>query len=878
MTEKQIIYRKDYIAPSCLIDTVDLYFELTPDSTLVQATMKIKMTGDHSLPLILFAEDIELDEVLLDGRLLSDSEYIFSEGKLIIEKVPPSFTIQIKNRVNPEKNTALQGLYRTSGNYCTQCEPEGFRRITCYPDRPDIMAVFTTTIVADQKENPVLLANGNLVEEGKLPDGRHFARWHDPHKKPSYLFALVAGDLVCIRDNYTTRSGRRVGLYIYVEAQNRDKCGHAMASLKKSMKWDEEKYGREYDLERYMIVAVDDFNMGAMENKGLNIFNSKYVLALPETATDQDYEGIEGVIAHEYFHNWTGNRITCRDWFQLSLKEGLTVFKDQEFSADTGSRPVKRIKDANLIRNFQFREDSGPMAHPVRPDSFVEINNFYTLTVYNKGAEVIRMIYTMLGEAGFRRGMDLYFERHDGQAVTCDDFVRAMEDANGFDLTQFKRWYSQAGTPKLTVETSYNQDTGEYRLTINQSCPPTPDQEKKEPFFMPIAVALLSQENGETILKKTITISKEKEEFIFSGINQPVICSFLRDFSAPVKVSMNYSDDELAFLMMYDSNPFNRWDAGQQLAMQGLLSGIAHWSSYPSFKVDPAFHQAFALLLADQRAEPALLALALTIPTENWISQQLDLVDPEVVFKVRQLFCFQIGYEHRNILLTRYHELAYDSSDGDSLFCYSASEAGRRSLRNCLLKYLLTVNEEGEAAESRQNLALGERQYHEADNMTDKTAALTAVVNADREAGDRLLADFYQKWQKEPLVVDKWLTIQATCTLPATLERVKALTAHPAFSLKNPNKVRALIGAFCAVNHWQFHAENGEGYAFLTEHIITLDAINPQMAARLLTPLTMWKRCDQSRRDLIRKQLVRIRSRKNLSADVGEIVNRSLAE
>lgn len=873
MTEKETIYLKDYTQPPFLVDTVDLHFELAPDSTTVVATMKMRMNGDNSEPLILYGENIALDEVLLNGRLLSDSEYVFADGKLVIEKVPSRFTVQIKNRINPENNTALEGLYRSSGNYCSQCEPEGFRRITCYPDRPDIMAVFTTTIVANKKECPVMLAGGNLVEEGELPDGRHFARWHDPHRKPSYLFALVAGDLVCIEDSYTTISGRRVGLYIYVEERNRDKCEHAMESLRKSMQWDEEKYGLEYDLDRYMIVAVDDFNMGAMENKGLNIFNSKFVLARPETATDQDYEGIEGVIGHEYFHNWTGNRITCRDWFQLSLKEGLTVFRDQEFSGDMGSRPVKRINDASVIRNFQFREDAGPISHSVRPDSFVEINNFYTLTVYNKGAEVIRMIHTFLGKAGFRRGMDLYFERHDGQAVTCDDFVRAMEDANSFDLSQFKRWYSQAGTPELEVETSYNEDEREYRLAIKQSCPATPGQERKEPFFMPVNIALLLKKNGETILEETLTVDKEKEEFVFSGIDEPVACSFLRDFSAPVKVNMARREDELAFLMACDSNHFNRWDAAQQLAMKGMLDGVSAWGAGSSFKVAPAFHEPFALLLADKQVEPAFLALALTIPTENWISQQLDVVDPEAVFSTRQSFCFQLGSEHRDALLARYQQLGSDRP-----YYYSSSEAGRRSLRNCLLRYLLSVSEEDGVGEGERNvdIALGEAQYHEADNMTDKISALAAVVNAKREAGDRLLADFYKTWEDEPLVVDKWLSMQATCTLAGTLARVKSLTAHSAFSLKNPNKIRSLIGAFCSANHRQFHARSGEGYVFLADYIITLDSLNPQIAARLLTPLTSWRRYDQSRRDLIKTQLIRIRDKKDLSADVGEIVSRSL--
>ncbi len=869
MSTKKIIYRKDYTPPSYFVDTVDLRFELDPAATLVTATLQMRANGEKTGPLVLFGEDLEVLSVSLDGTKLADREYSFGGGVLQIDRVPDTFELQITNRVNPEANTALEGLYRSSGNYCTQCEAESFRKITCYPDRPDVMAVFTTTIIADKEECPILLSNGNLVEEGDLADGRHFARWHDPFKKPSYLFALVAGKLIAEHDRFTTMSGREIDLFIYVEQRNKDKCTHAMQSLKKAMCWDEQQFGREYDLDRYMIVAVDDFNMGAMENKGLNVFNSKYVLARPETATDMDYEGIEGVIGHEYFHNWTGNRITCRDWFQLSLKEGLTVFRDQEFTADMTSRPVKRIHDVNVIRSFQFREDAGPMAHPIRPDFFIEINNFYTLTVYNKGAEVIRMIHTLLGPQGFRKGMDLYFSRHDGQAVTCDDFVQAMQDATGFDLGRFKRWYSQAGTPVLKVTTQYNESEHRYTICIAQSCPPTPGREKKKPFFMPVNIGLLN-DSGETFCEQTLIVKNESQKFHFDGVLQPPVCSFLRNFSAPVKVEMERGEQELAFLMAHDSDPFNRWDAGQQLAMQVLLTGITAYQKRTPFSVPEFFHHAFARLLGDEQSDPAFLALTLTLPSENWIGQQLSIIDPEAVFVTRQGMYSQLSLQHLDLLREKYYQF---SAEGP--YVYTAAEAGRRSLRNTILSYLLGGNTTGTV--DRELLAVGEKQYRISDNMTDMLAALQGVVNGDRKLGDALLADFYTKWQHDPLVVDKWLTLQATCRLPGTLARVKKLTGHPAFSIKNPNKVRALIGAFCTTNHHQFHVEDGSGYRFLADQVLLLDPMNSQIAARLLTPLTLWRRYEHRLQERMLEQLRRIAQTGTLSDDVGEIVSRSLA-
>ncbi|MGR0481369.1 MAG: aminopeptidase N [Candidatus Electronema sp. V4] len=874
MPQHSAIYLKDYRPYPFTVASVHLRVELDPAQTKVMAHSRFRRnpaTENPQAALELNGEHLELVSVSLDGCALAAEEYSFTEGKLRIAAVPEEFELEIVTQIAPERNTALEGLYLSSGNYCTQCEAEGFRRTTCWPDRPDVMAVFTVTVIGPQESCPVLLSNGNLIEQGQLENGRHFATWYDPFPKPSYLFALVAGQLVRIEDTFTTMSGREVALHIYVEERNRDKCAHAMQSLKKAMRWDEEIFGREYDLDTYMIVAVDDFNMGAMENKGLNIFNSKYVLAQPETATDSDYEGIEAVIAHEYFHNWTGNRITCRDWFQLSLKEGLTVFRDQEFSADMGSRAVQRIQDANGIRNFQFREDSGPTAHPVRPASYVEINNFYTSTVYDKGAEVIRMLHTLLGAAGFRKGMDLYFTRHDGQAVTCEDFVQAMQDANGFDLNQFQRWYNQAGTPLLRFSGEYDQAAQEFILTLRQSCPATPGQAEKLPFFMPVKVGLLDKNTGAELRDEVLLLDQESKEFRFSGLTEKPVVSFNRNFSAPVKVESDLQDEELAFLMAHDRDPFNRWDAGQQLGLRCLLRGIAEQQQGRAAVLPELFQQSFAALLADAESDPAFLALALVLPAEGWISQQMAVIDPEAVFIVRQGFRSQLRQRHQAALLARYQQL----SSAAPYCCYSGDEAGRRSLRNCCLAYLSAAAPGEVVAADLLDLAVN--QYRQADNMTDAAAALAVVVNADRAAGDALLAEFYAKWQHDPLVVDKWLILQATCSLPGTLARVKELLLHPAFSMKNPNKVRSLIGAFGS-NLRQFHAADGSGYAFLADCVIELDPANPQVAARMLTPLTQWKRYDAGRQQLMRAALERIAALPGLSRDVSEVMAKSLQE
>ncbi|WP_028582418.1 aminopeptidase N [Desulfogranum japonicum] len=882
---KKEIFLKDYSPPAYCIDTVDLTFELDQQATVVTSRLMVRKNNlvSESLPLELDGEKLQLKSVKINDTVLAPGQYIQTDETLCLENVPDSpFALEIVTVINPENNTALEGLYLSSGNYCTQCEAEGFRRITYYPDRPDVMAVFTTRIIADPEQCPVLLSNGNLIEEGMLADGRKFTLWQDPFKKPSYLFALVAGKLVCIQDTFTTMTGRTVDLHIYVEERNKEKCGHAMTSLKKSMRWDEEVFGREYDLDLFMIVAVDDFNMGAMENKGLNVFNSKYVLALPETATDADFAGIEGVIGHEYFHNWTGNRITCRDWFQLSLKEGLTVFRDQQFSADMTSHAVKRIQDANIIRSFQFREDSGPMAHPVRPPSFVEINNFYTLTVYNKGAEVIRMIYTLLGAEQFRKGMDLYFQRHDGQAVTCDDFVQSMEDACGVDLRKFRRWYSQAGTPELQVSTSFDPDKQEYTVHVKQSCPPTREMDQKDPFYMPLAMGILDR-HGEVLFPSTLDgiladkksgtvvhiMQDAEQSFVFNGVKEEPVLSFLRNFSAPVKVKIERSSEELGLLMAHDPDSFNRWDASQQLMANAILEQLEIESDQASVQAPPVLLKGIETLLEDRESDPALIANALILPSENWLGQQLQAIDPVKLFRVRHQLRHSISERLRDLFLARYQELASDKA-----YIYSPEETGRRALRNCCLGYLLVADLKEGVAEKQ--LQLGEQQYRTADNMTDRMAALNGVVHGDLDLGDRLLKEFHATWGHDPLLIDKWLMLQASNPLPGTLERVKSLTEHPDFSLKNPNKVRSLIGAFCSTNHAQFHAANGAGYTFLVDTIFILDDMNPQIAARMLTPLTQWRRYESKRKNLMEQQLVRLKNHGGLSSDVREIVERSL--
>jgi aminopeptidase N len=886
----QTIYLKNYRLPEYLINAVELHVELDPTRTRVRASMQVRINPgalDHPSGLHLDGRNLELLHVKIDGRELSASEYVVDSERLSIPDVPEQFVLETLVEINPEANTALEGLYRASEIFCTQCEAQGFRKITYYPDRPDVMARYTTTLVGDRQTNPVLLSNGNLIDSGILDDGRHFATFEDPFPKPSYLFAMVAGRLTAIDDSFVTMSGRKVSLQIFVEERNRYKCEHAMVSLKNAMRWDEEVFGLEYDLDEYKVVAVDDFNMGAMENKGLNVFNSKYVLARPDTATDVDFQGIEGVIGHEYFHNWTGNRVTCRDWFQLSLKEGLTVFRDQEFSADMGSRAVKRIGEVRLLRNFQFPEDAGPISHPVRPESYIEINNFYTATVYNKGAEVIRMYQTLLGKEGFRRGLDLYFERHDGQAVTTDDFLAAMTDANSVDLSQLQCWYSQAGTPVLEIDGCYNETTKEFRLTVRQSCPDTPGSDKrgqsaKQPFLIPLQIGLIGPDGSDLPLQLTgevkpqdcsRTLKVTQTEQFFTFVNVPVapVPSLLRDFSAPVKVRYPYQRNELAFLFANDSDAFNRWEAGQRLATDVILEGAAQLldmseqlKAQQTAKAPEDFLEAFRMALQDKEVDPALLALALTLPGEMELAEAMGVADPGAIHTSRQNLRKALAFELKDELTA-----VLDEMQDDGLYSLEPEAIGRRSLKNLCLSYLALVD----VPDIQQNCF---ERFVAADNMTDRMAALTCLVHNRLSKWEEALAAFYHQFENDPLVVDKWFTLQATSPQPETLAEIEALMEHPAFTMRNPNRVRALVGAFAQGNPARFHDLSGAGYAFLAERVIELDELNPQVAARMVAPLSRWRRYDSERQLLMRAQLERIRGQEKLSADVGEIVQKSL--
>ncbi|HEC15999.1 MAG TPA: aminopeptidase N [Sedimenticola sp.] len=868
------IYLRDYRPPEFLIDRVELRFDLGEEETLVHSKLGMRRNpaadaGDGCLHL--HGEQLELVSIKLDGKDLGEDAYELDDEGLTLHQPPGHFVLESIARIRPQENTALEGLYKSGAMFCTQCEAEGFRRITWFLDRPDLMARFSTEIVADKAKYPVLLSNGNPVESGDLPHGRHRVRWEDPFPKPCYLFALVAGDLRHIEDRYITASGREILLRIFVEPENVDKCDHALGSLKKAMAWDERNYGREYDLDIYMIVAVNDFNMGAMENKGLNIFNSKYVLARPDTATDRDFQGIEGVIAHEYFHNWTGNRITCRDWFQLSLKEGLTVFRDQEFSADMGSRGVKRIEDVRLLRAHQFAEDAGPMAHPVRPDSYIEINNFYTVTVYEKGAELVRMLHRLLGPEAYRKGTDLYFQRHDGQAVTTDDFVKCMEDASGRDLSQFRRWYSQAGTPVLDISGTYEAADRSYSLTVKQSCPPTPGQERKQPLHIPLAVGLLDGAGNDLPLQlegeepggpgtRVLELRRPVETFRFRNLPGAPVPSLLRGFSAPVRVRYDYSDEELMFLMAHDSDDFNRWDAAQTLGQRIVLRMVRNRET----QVPSGYIHAMGKALNDGAADPVLLAEVLTLPAESYLGDQMEEVDVDGIHAAREALKTRIGSELRDDLLR-----IYRAGRETGPYRPEPADIGRRSLKNRCLGYLM--QEAGAHARS-----LCWRQFQEGHNMTDVIAALGLLANTDCEEREQALGAFYEKWKDDPLVLDKWFAIQATSKLPGTLERVKALKAHPAFSIKNPNRVRSLIGAFCSANQVGFHRADGAGYAFLADNVLELDGLNPQVAARMLRLMSRWRRYDPARRKLMQEQLQRIVAVEGLSKDVYEIASKSL--
>jgi aminopeptidase N len=875
-SEHKTIYRHDYRAPDFLIEKTDLLFELGEATTIVTSTMQFKtVIADSVQPLVLDGHRFLLLGIKLDGQELSPERYSVSSENLTIHEPPAEFQLEVRTELKPQENTFLEGLYRSGGMFCTQCEAEGFRSITYYPDRPDFLTVFTTTIIADKQLYPVLLSNGNLVEQHDLTAGRHLARWHDPFRKPSYLFAMVAGNLASIHDTFTTCSGRQVALSIYVNQHNIGKCDHAMRSLKKAMRWDEEVYGREYDLDCFMIVAVDDFNMGAMENKGLNIFNSRYVLASPETATDDNYQAIEEVIGHEYFHNWSGNRVTCRDWFQLSLKEGFTIFRDQEFSADMQSRGVKRISDVRDLRTSQFAEDGGPMAHPVRPDSYMEINNFYTLTVYNKGGELVRMLHTILGKELFRKGTDLYFNRFDGQAVTVDDFVQAMSEASGFNLDQFSLWYSQAGTPRLKASSAYDQSTGVYIIRFSQSCPATPGQAVKKPFLIPVAIGLLDKsgkglpvtQDGEVVSgqkSRVLLVADAEQEFRFSGLSVEPVPVLLRGFSAPVILEYDYSHEELVLLASHEKDPFCRWEACQKMATQVILNLVADCQAGRGMVLDDRFSQAFGSILTSGMQDRGLLAEMLELPSEKYLAELMEVVDPQAIFDARQFVIKTLASIFRTELL----ELRR-SCQSDRPYSADDGRSGERRLGNLCLSYLMSLKEQS-------IIDLCMEQYGHATNMTDSIGAIGLLVSCDSPERMEALGSFYDRWKEDRQVLDKWFALQAVSKLPTVLGEITGLLSHPDFELSNPNRFRSLVGTFSQANQVRFHAADGSGYRFLADQLIHLIPINPQVSARLLAPLTLWRRFEENRQKLMRRELERISSLENLPRDVYEVVFKSL--
>ncbi len=884
----QTIYLKDYTAPAWLIDSVDLHVAIHDGYAEVRAKLACRRNpqgagGD----LVLDGEELTLQEVGLDGTALAPSRYTVGEETLTIHgPLPDAFMLETLVRIEPDKNTQLSGLYKSKDGYFTQCEAQGFRRISFYPDRPDVMARFTCAIEADKARFPQLLSNGNLVASGDADGNRHWARWQDPYAKPAYLFALVAAKLDVLEDRFVTGSGRNVRLAVYVEPGKLDQCDHAMAALKKSMHWDEVTFGLEMDLDHYMIVAVGDFNMGAMENKGLNIFNTKYVLARPDTATDTDYQNIDRVVAHEYFHNWTGNRVTCRDWFQLSLKEGLTVFRDQEFGADVHSRAVTRIQEVRTLRVAQFPEDAGPMAHPIRPASYAEINNFYTATVYEKGAEVVRMIHTLIGRENFRKGMDLYFQRHDGQAVTCEDFVAAMQDASGTDLTQFRRWYARAGTPRLKAEGKYDAAAQRYTLTLTQSLAPTAyEQRLKEagfaiedgPLHIPVALGLVLPDGSDALpdLTHVLSLTETTQTFVFDHIPAQPVASLLRDYSAPVHLDFEQSDAELAHLMAHDSDPFNRWEAGQRLATRVLLAGIAV-AGEGSDWIPEAFVAAVGRVLDDGlKHDPALAAEALVLPAEQVLAEEIagrgEAINPDAIYLARLALRRHLAAALREKFEMAWSALARSLAEGP--YSPEGPQAGRRALRNLCLGYLAECDAAYLASTVLPQLMA---QFENGGNMTDVIAALGTLANLDLPERDQALTAFYEQWKDEALVVDKWLQVQATSRLPDTTARVRSLMRHPAFDIRNPNKVYSLVRAFCAANPRHFHAADGSGYQLAADVILELQAMNPQVASRIARTFDRWRQFDAVRQSHARAALERVRACEGLAKDVAEVVGNAL--
>jgi aminopeptidase N len=876
--EPRTIRLKDYRPPDWLIETVDLDVSLDPTATRVRAKLKLKPNGAGTpAPLVLDGEDLRLRSLALDGKPLPNGSFVVTPERLTIAQPPNRpFELTVETLIDPAANTQLMGLYRAGSTYCTQCEAEGFRRITYFLDRPDVMAVYTTRIEADKGEAPILLANGNLIAQGDVPGtGRHFAVWHDPFKKPCYLFALVGGKLNRVADSFTTMSGRDVVLHIYVEPGKEDRCFYAMDSLKRAMRWDEVAFGREYDLDIFMIVAVSAFNMGAMENKGLNVFNDKYVLALPATATDSDYAHIEAVIAHEYFHNWTGDRITCRDWFQLCLKEGLTVFRDREFSGDQRSRAVERIGDVRALRSHQFVEDAGPLAHAVRPELYREINNFYTTTVYDKGAEIVRMIKVLLGADLFRQGMDLYFTRHDGEAATVEQFVQCFADVSGRDFRQFMLWYTQAGTPEIVVAPNYDARAKTYRLDITQTVPPTPGQPAKEPMVIPLAIGLVDKNGGDLPLKLddrqldrgVIELTAPSQRFVFTGIAERPILSLNRGFSAPIRLKLPIAPDDLCFLAAHDSDPFNRWQAVQSLAMGLLTLNVAALRrGAPAHHAD-GLMAALGAILADGDLEPAFIALTLVPPSEADIAREIGRdVDPDAILAARRQLRAAIGEQLGPALAGGYGRLITPGP-----YRPDAASAGRRALKNVCLDLLA-------AAQESEAIARVVSQYRSADNMTDRMAALETLAQHDRPERAQALDDFYARYADDPLIIDKWLALQAAIPEPATLDRVRALTSHRAFSMANPNRIRALIGSFAQANHTQFNRTDGAGYDFVADIVLMLDPKNPQVAARLMGAFRSWRALEAQRRARAEATLRRVAAAPTLSRDVHDIVARTLAD
>ncbi|MDC9613034.1 aminopeptidase N [Xenorhabdus khoisanae] len=870
MTQQRLVkHRLDYRKPDYTITDIDLDFELNTDKTTVTAISQVKRLANDITPLILDGENLTLKSIYIDDKAWE--HYQEQDGKLLIEQLPAQFTLKIVNEISPSANTALEGLYVSGDALCTQCEAEGFRHITYYLDRPDVLACFTTRITADKAKYPFLLSNGNRIEQGELDDGRHWVKWQDPFPKPAYLFALVAGDFDVLRDTFVTRSGREVALELFVDRGNLDRADWAMTSLKNSMKWDETRFGLEYDLDIYMIVAVDFFNMGAMENKGLNIFNSKYVLAKTETATDKDYLAIEAVIGHEYFHNWTGNRITCRDWFQLSLKEGLTVFRDQEFSSDLGSRSVNRINNVRVMRAAQFAEDASPMAHPIRPDQVMEMNNFYTLTVYEKGSEVIRMIHTLLGEEQFQAGMQLYIHRHDGSAATCDDFVQAMEDASNVDLTLFRRWYSQSGTPVLTVRDEYDAEKQQYVLHVSQMTPLTLDQKEKLPLHIPLDIELYDEQGRIIPLRRdgqpvhhVLNVIHAEQSFVFDDVPSRPVPSLLREFSAPVKLDYPYSDEQLSFLMKHARNEFSRWDAAQALLTNYVKLNVVRNQKSQALELPMHVIDAFRAVLLDKEIDPALAALILTLPSENEIAELFTVVDPKAIHDVIGAMTKALANEMADEFTAVYHSLHTGAYRVDH------QDIAKRDLRNTCLYYLAFIDNK-ELADK-----LVAAQYYQADNMTDSIAALSASVSAELPCSYQLMDEFDQRWYQNGLVMDKWFRLQATNPAFDALDQVRGLMKHRSFSLSNPNRVYSLLRTFFISNPVAFHAEDGSGYQFLVEVLTDLNSRNPQVASSLINPLIRLKRYDEKRQVLMRAALEQLKELENLSGDLFEKITKAL--